>query len=105
MENLIKIFEVFREEAVKIASAPDDPHNHDFEELLIGTEGGLEHFIDFKSEVIEAPYISFVTKGKVHRLIPRSSMKNAMCVAYVLKASLYPKPLFISIPYFTIMPI
>ena len=77
MDNLIKIFEVLPEEADKITTDPDDPHQHDFEELLIGTEGELEHFIDFKSEIIEAPYISFVTKGKVHRLIPKS--KDGKC--------------------------
>lgn len=60
------------EEADKIASAPDQPHQHDFEELLIGSEGVLDHFIDFNSQMIQAPYISFVTKGKVHRVIPRT---------------------------------
>ncbi len=32
--------------------------------LLIGMEGSLEHFIDFASEEVDAPYISFVTRGK-----------------------------------------
>ena len=72
MEDLIKIFELHPEEAEQISISPDDPHQHDFEELLIGTEGILEHFIDFKTEQIEAPYISFVSKGKVHRVIPKT---------------------------------
>lgn len=72
MNDLIKIFEIFPEEAEKITASPDQPHHHDFEELLIGTKGMLEHFIDFKSEHIEAPYISFVSKGKVHRVIPKT---------------------------------
>ena len=33
-------------------------------------EGELEHFIDFKSEKFISPFISFVTKGKVHRVKP-----------------------------------
>lgn len=77
MESLIKIFEVDPAESEKIASAPDQPHQHDFEELLIGTEGVLEHFIDFKSEQKDAPFISFVTKGKIHRVIPRT--KDGKC--------------------------
>lgn len=77
MDNLIKIFEVLPAEAERISLEPDKPHQHDFEELLIGTEGYLEHFIDFKSEKVEAPYISFVTKGKVHRVIPRT--KDGKC--------------------------
>ena len=72
MDRLIKIFELFAEEADQIASRPDQPHQHDFEELLIGTEGSLEHFIDFRYEEIQAPYLCFVTKGKVHRVIPRA---------------------------------
>lgn len=83
MDSLIKIFEVFPEEAVKIKSAPDEPHFHDFEELLIGTEGVLEHFIDFKSQEIEAPYISFVTKGKVHRVIPKA--KDGRCHVWAIR--------------------
>lgn len=77
MDGLIKIFEVLPEEADKITLEPGHPHQHDFEELLIGTEGILEHFIDFKSQQIEAPFISFVTKGKLHRVIPKT--KDGKC--------------------------
>lgn len=72
MDRLVKIFEMLPEEADAIAALPDSPHQHDFEELLIGSAGVLDHFIDFKSQRIPAPYISFVTKGKVHRIIPRT---------------------------------
>ena len=51
MDRLIKIFEVFTDEAEQIAVEPDEPHHHDFEELLIGTEGVLDHFIDFNSQL------------------------------------------------------
>jgi AraC family transcriptional regulator, transcriptional activator of pobA len=70
MNQLFKIFRLSTEEAEKIASSPDEPHNHDFEELIVGMEGELEHFIDFKSEKFISPFISFVTKGKVHSVKP-----------------------------------
>lgn len=71
MDQLFRIFKVDVEEANKISSQPDDPHSHNFEELLIGIKGELEHFIDFESTNIQAPFVSFVSKGKVHRVIPR----------------------------------
>ena len=77
MNKLFHIFRVDEEEAKKISSQPDEPHNHDFEELLIGINGELEHFIDFNTTKIQAPFVSFVTKGKAHRLIPR--IYNGKC--------------------------
>lgn len=83
MNELFKIFSVDVAEANKIAASPDEPHSHDFEELLIGIEGELEHFIDFKSQKLAAPFVSFVTKGKVHRVIPK--IKNDVCNIWVLR--------------------
>lgn len=54
----------------QIGSSLNEPHAHDYEELLLGMEGDLEHFIDFESGYLTAPYISFVTKGKIHRVKP-----------------------------------
>jgi AraC family transcriptional regulator, transcriptional activator of pobA len=70
MNQLFNIFNLTSEHARKISLSPDKPHNHDFEELIVGIEGELDHFIDFKSEKFISPFISFVTKGKVHRVIP-----------------------------------
>lgn len=70
MTQLFRIFKVDAAAASKIAATPDAPHNHDFEELLIGIRGEMEHFIDFKSEKLKAPFVSFVTRGKVHRVMP-----------------------------------
>jgi len=70
MDQLFHIVKLNEEDAVKIAASPDNPHDHDFEELIVGMEGEMEHFIDFKSEKFISPFISFVTKGKVHRVIP-----------------------------------
>lgn len=70
MDQLFNIFRFSEAEAEKTLSAPDEPHDHDFEELIIGIDGELEHFIDFKTEKFVSPFISFVTKGKIHRIKP-----------------------------------
>ena len=72
MNNLFHIFKVDAQEAQRIAQLPNAPHNHDFEELLIGIEGQLEHFIDFENVTINAPFVSFVTKNKTHRVLPKA---------------------------------
>lgn len=83
MNQLFKIFKVDEAEAAKISASPDEPHHHNFEELFIGMEGQLEHFIDFKTTTLDAPLVSFVTKGKVHRVIPK--IKNKKCNMWVLR--------------------
>ncbi len=83
MNQLFQIFPLDEAEAAKIAAAPDQPHQHDFEELIIGIEGQLEHFIDFKTTAIEAPFASFVTKGKTHRVVP--GVKDDRCKMWVLR--------------------
>lgn len=83
MDQLFKIFKVDEAEAAKISASPDAPHHHNFEELIIGMEGQLEHFIDFKTTTLDAPLVSFVTKGKVHRVIPK--LKNGKCNMWVLR--------------------
>jgi len=67
-----QFFNIHRIDAVRaqeIAASPDEVHVHDFEELIIGMKGRVEHFVDFKSSVVEAPLVSFIAKGKVHRVI------------------------------------
>lgn len=83
MNQLFKIFKIDEAEATKINASPDEPHQHDFEELIIGIEGQLEHFIDFKTTLLDAPLVSFVTKGKVHRVIPK--VKNGHCNMWVMR--------------------
>ncbi len=83
MESLFKIFRVGPEEADQIAASPSEPHHHTYEELILGIEGALEHFIDFETKSIVAPFVCFVTRGKVHRVIPRTL--NGRCDWRVLR--------------------
>lgn len=71
MKEAFKIFKVTPEDVQKIESSDNEPHSHEFEELLIGIEGKLEHFIDFESTTVDSPFVSFVTKGKIHRVKPQ----------------------------------
>jgi len=71
MEQLFYIGRIGEKEVLQIEASSNEPHTHDYEELLIGMEGELEHFIDFESGHLTAPFISFVTKGKIHRVKPK----------------------------------
>ncbi|GGB15651.1 helix-turn-helix domain-containing protein [Puia dinghuensis] len=83
MDQLIKIFTVGPAESEKIAHSVNEPHNHDFEELIVGKAGQLEHFIDFRSQLMDAPFVSFVTRGKIHRLQPLP--KDGRCDMWVIR--------------------
>lgn len=83
MNDLFKIFRVDALEVAKINAAPSAPHFHQYEELIIGVEGQLEHFIDFKTTTFQAPFVSFVTKGKMHRVLPDTV--NEKCQIWVLR--------------------
>ena len=82
MTEIFRIFSVSTVEAEKIGASMNEPHHHDFEELIVGVEGQLEHFIDFKTTFFDAPFISFITKGKVHRVRPMP--KEGKCLMWVL---------------------
>lgn len=83
MEDLFKIYKVDEQEALRILNTTNIPHQHDFEELIIGIEGILEHFIDYQTQYYSAPFISFVTKGKIHRIQPHLS--NNQCNFWVIR--------------------
>jgi AraC family transcriptional regulator, transcriptional activator of pobA len=83
MAELFKIYKLTIENAATIAASPNLPHFHDFEELIIGMEGQLEHFIDFKATTFNAPYISFVTKGKLHQAKP--TISDGKCSIWVMR--------------------
>lgn len=83
MTETFKIFSVDVAEANKIEASENEPHSHNFEELIIGIEGQLEHFIDFETTVFDAPFVSFITKGKAHRVQPLA--KNGKCDMWVIR--------------------
>lgn len=83
MNELFAIFKLNEDDAERLASSPDEPHNHDFEELIVGIDGEIEHFIDFKSAEFTSPFISFVTKGKMHRVLTK--LKNDRFSHWVIK--------------------
>ncbi len=80
---MVRAFKIGPQDVERISGEPNAPHHHEFEELIIGTAGTLEHFIDFRSETIDAPFIGFVTKGKVHRVRPRA--KDGQCDITVIR--------------------
>ena len=64
MNQLFNISRIDAVRAKEIEDAPDEPHVHDFEELIVGMEGKLEHFVDFKSEYSRSPPGQFHCKGE-----------------------------------------
>jgi AraC family transcriptional regulator, transcriptional activator of pobA len=94
MDQLFDISVFTVEDAKKVAATPDELHTHDFEELIIGIEGEMEHFIDFRTTSFSAPFVSFVTKGKVHRVKP--GIVNGRCNFWVLsfKSEFIPETTF-----------
>lgn len=76
MNGQFKIFELTKELIEDIISRTYDPHFHDFEELILVTGGSLEHFIDFKMEVLDAPIACYVSMGKMHKLLPRNDLRG-----------------------------
>lgn len=83
MEDFFNIYLFGVNDAKRVSEEPNEPHVHDYEELLIGLEGQLDHFIDFRSETIDAPYVSFITAGKIHRLKPLE--REGHCNIWVLR--------------------
>ncbi|WP_412560588.1 helix-turn-helix domain-containing protein [Winogradskyella sp. MIT101101] len=83
MDQPIKIFRFGIEDAQKVTSSMNEPHTHDFEEILIGMDGSIEHFIDFETTIIPAPYVCFVSKRKMHRVKP--ILKDCKCDVWVIR--------------------
>jgi len=76
MNQLFNIIRIDTIKANEIAAMPNEPHQHDFEELIVGMTGELEHFIDFKTYTLQAPLVSFIAKGKVHRIVTKLQHGN-----------------------------
>jgi len=76
MEKLFRILEITSELAENIASKEYQAHFHDFEELLIISEGSLTHYIDFKVEILKAPFACYISMGKMHRIVPEKDLRG-----------------------------
>jgi AraC family transcriptional regulator, transcriptional activator of pobA len=76
MEKLFRILEITSELAEDIASKEYHAHFHDFEELIIICEGSLTHYIDFKVEVLKAPFACYISMGKMHRIVPEEDLRG-----------------------------
>lgn len=83
MQELFKIFRFTETDAKALESQSIKPHIHDFEELIIGVEGKISHFIDFDDETVYAPFVSFVTQGKPHLLRPQ--LHEGKCDLWVIR--------------------
>lgn len=94
MRETFKIYRVSPEEVERIKATENEPHAHDYEELLIGVAGQLEHFIDFESTLTQAPFVSFIARGKVHRAIPDSLNGECDIWAVRFKSEFIPETTF-----------
>jgi AraC family transcriptional regulator, transcriptional activator of pobA len=94
MDTPFHIFKVNEKDAEKIASSKYDPHFHEYEELLIGIEGEIEHFIDFKTTRFTSPFVSFVTRGKLHRLTPHLRNGRFSVWALTFRSEFIPETTF-----------
>src|SRR5574344_2965996 len=83
MEDIFTIYKFGVKDAEEVALSENEPHIHDYEELLVGINGQLEHFIDFRTEIVDAPFVSFISEGKVHRLKPL--LKDGKCNIWVIR--------------------
>jgi AraC family transcriptional activator of pobA len=70
LDQLFKISRLNAEDVEIISAMDDAPHIHDYEELLVGVEGKIDHLIDFKLKTLTAPFVSFISQGKAHRVKP-----------------------------------
>lgn len=76
MKKLFRIIEITNELVEDINSRTYDAHIHDFEELILVTEGSLEHYIDLNVETVQLPAACYVSMGKMHKLIPHSDLRG-----------------------------
>ena len=76
MDTPFQIIKITKEFVETLRANREDAHFHDFEELAIVTEGSLEHYIDFQVEVITAPAVSYISMGKMHRVVERDDLRG-----------------------------
>lgn len=83
MNELFEIFRVNNLALKELLKTADLPHQHNYEEIIVVIKGTLEHFIDFDSTVLHAPFVSFITKGKPHKIKPIDNGED--CDGFVIR--------------------
>jgi AraC-like DNA-binding protein len=76
MKKPFHIFELTKDLVDDILTRNYDAHFHDFEELILVTEGSLGHYIDFKVEAVEAPAACYIPMNKMHKLVPHGNLRG-----------------------------
>ncbi len=76
MDKLFHIFELTEGKINEIRSRTYEAHFHDFDELILITQGSLEHFIDFKVELVQASAACYVSMNKMHKLMPHRDLRG-----------------------------
>ncbi|PKR80444.1 AraC family transcriptional regulator [Brumimicrobium salinarum] len=94
MNELFRIFKIDERELENTSVNFEEPQSQGYEELLLGIKGEIEHFIDFKTSNIEAPFVSFITKGKVHRVIPKKKEEKCEIWRVQFKSEFIPESTF-----------
>lgn len=82
MDEPFEIFRVNNSTLRELVKTPNLPHQHKHEEIIVVIKGTLVHFIDFDSSTLSAPFVSFITKGKAHRIKPISGEE---CDGFVIR--------------------
>lgn len=94
MQEKFKIFQLTPEEALRIEQGSNNPHFHSYEELIIGVRGKLTHFIDFQSIDLEAPFVSFISKGKLHKVQSKAIEGELLFWVIRFKSEFIPELIF-----------
>ncbi len=83
MKEPLQILRVNSKVGKELARAAHDPHKHSYEEIIVVIKGAIEHFIDFDSTTLYAPFVGFITKGKVHHIKPKGNLED--CDGFIIR--------------------
>lgn len=70
MNTPFAIIELTAEMMKRVVTEVSTPHRHDFEEVIIVTQGKPHHLLDDKKINLTAPVAIYVALGKIHEFIP-----------------------------------
>jgi len=94
LEQLFAISRFGCQDVKEHSSKYNGLHVHDYEELMIGQGGEIEHVIDFRSKLLPAPFVSFIAQGKSHLVKPM--IREGLCDIWVVnfKSEFIPETIF-----------